>query len=92
MKFFCRKDTVLADRSSPRHEQIQFVGSRIFAQIRQLGQQEFQVCVGIQAVCFGRLNNGVHDRTGICALGGIAEQPCFTALDKRADRVLSEVI
>jgi len=54
-------------------------------------QQEQDVSVWIQPICFSSLNDTVHDCACLCAFGSVAEQEILSAHDKRLYASLSAI-
>ena len=46
----------------------------------------------IEIISFSGFDDAVENRTGICARGGLAKQPVFSAYQERFNRVLSAII
>lgn len=60
--------------------------------MRQTGEHGRQVRMRFEAVRLGRFDERVQCRAGARTWHGVAEQPAFSADDKRADRILAAVV
>ena len=76
----------------PMHQGFQmFVGWRLI-EVGQHRQHIEQLVVRVDSVGLCRFHQRVHNRTGLCALDGVAEQPVLAAHHEGADRILFQVV
>ena len=82
----------VADLWVPGHEFLQFLVGRGFAEVRQHGQYQQEVFIWLNTVGLRRFNQRINNRTGLCSLDGIAEQPVLSAYHEGTDRIFRQIV
>ena len=88
--FFVAPAAIFFRFGAPRGKALQFLVRHVF--VWPLLQQEGQIPLNVQTMCFCHFYNCVDYGAGSGTLGGIAEQPVLTTNHKGTDRVLGRIV